>query len=103
MKNAQTCITKQYHRVDYAIYGKEKTALVAASVCMGIESAGLLGTIIFAPIVLRIGCAYLAWGLLGVAGKFISRCLTVKAKKLDEIRVQPRANSTPLQIMCPLP
>ena len=54
---------------------------------MGIGGAGLLCTIIAAPIVLGLECASLACGLLGVAGKFISRRLAIKAKKHDEIRV----------------
>ena len=54
---------------------------------MDIDGAGLLCTIIAAPIVLGLECASLACGLLGVAGKFISRRLIVKAKKHDEIRV----------------
>jgi len=38
------------------------------------------------PIVLGLECASLGCGLLGVAGKFISR-LAIKAKKHDEIRI----------------
>ena len=52
---------------------------------MGIGVPGLLCTIIAVPIVLGFECASLACGLLGVAGKFISHHLTVKAN--DEIRV----------------
>ena len=54
---------------------------------MNIGGTGLLCTIVVAPNVLALECASLVCGLLGVAGKFISRHLTVKAKKHDEIRV----------------
>ena len=54
---------------------------------MGIGGAGLLATIIAAPIVFALEVASLGCGLLGVAGKFISRCLSLKVKKHDEISV----------------
>ena len=44
-------------------------------------------TIIEASILLELECASLACGLLGVAGKFISRRLEIKSKKHNEIRV----------------
>ena len=54
---------------------------------MGIGGVGLLSTIVTAPVVLGLEVAALDCGLLGVAGKFISRRLLVKAKKHDEVRV----------------
>ena len=54
---------------------------------MGIGGAGLLVTIIAAPIIFALEVARLGCGLLGVAGKFISRCLKIKSKKHNEIRV----------------
>ena len=63
------------------------TTLIAASVGMGIGGVGLLSTIIAAPVVLGLEIAALAYGLLGVTGKFISQRLAVKAKKHDEVRV----------------
>ena len=54
---------------------------------MGTGGAGPLGTIIAATIVFALECASLACGLLGVAGKFISRRLEIKSKKHNEIRV----------------
>ena len=63
------------------------TVLISASVGMGIGGVGLLSTIIAAPVVLGLEIAALGCGLLGVAGKFISRRLLVKVKKHDEIRV----------------
>ena len=54
---------------------------------MGIGSVGLLSTIVAAPVVLGLQVAAMGCGLLGVAGKFISRRLLVKAKKHDEVRV----------------
>ena len=81
MKNAQLCI--KYHRGVNAKDGVD-TALVSASVGMGIGGAGLLCTIIATPIVFGLKCTSLACGLLGVAGKFISRRPAIKAKKHDE-------------------
>ena len=46
-----------------------------------------MSTIIAAPAVLGLEEAALACGLLGVAGKVVSRRLAVKAKKHDDIRV----------------
>ena len=54
---------------------------------MGIGGTGLLCTIIAAPIVLALECGSLACALIGIAGKFISRRLEIKAKKHNEIRV----------------
>ena len=54
---------------------------------MGIGGVGLLTTVIAAPVVLGLEIAALGCGLLGVAGKFIGRRLSVKAKKHDEVRV----------------
>ena len=61
--------------------------LVSSSVAMGIEGDGFLVTIIAAPIVFALEWASLACGLLGVAGKFISRRLEIKSTKHNEIRV----------------
>ena len=63
------------------------TALISASMGMGIGGVGLLTTVIAAPVVLGLEIAALSCGLLGVAGKFIGRRLSVKAKKHDEVRV----------------
>ena len=63
------------------------TALISASMGMGIGGVGLLTTVIAAPVVLGLEIAALGCGLLGVAGKFIGRRLSVKAKKHDEVRV----------------
>ena len=46
----------------------------------------LLSTIIAAPVVLGLEVAALACGLFGMAGKFVSCRLAVKARKHDEIR-----------------
>jgi len=74
VKNVQPCI--KYHRKVNVIDGID-TAIVTASVGMGIGGADLLCII----------STSLTCGLLGVAGKFISRRLNIKAKKHDEIRV----------------
>jgi len=61
--------------------------LLIASLGMGIGGISLLSTVIAAPVVLGMEVAALCCGLLGVAGKFVRRKLTIKAKKHDEIRV----------------
>ncbi len=48
---------------------------------------GLLSTIIAEPVVVTLEAAALACGLAGIAGKYVSRWLLVKAKKHDEIPV----------------
>ena len=63
------------------------TALISASMGMGIGGVGLLTTIIAAPVVLGLEIAALGCGLLGVAGKFVSRRLSVKAKKHSDLVV----------------
>ncbi len=63
------------------------TALLTASMGMGISGVGLLSTIIAAPIVLGLEVGALACAALGVIGKFVGRHLAVKAKKHDQVRV----------------
>ena len=63
------------------------TVLVNSSLGMGAAGVGLLSTIIAVPVVVALEAAALACGLAGIAGKYISRRLLVKAKKHDEIRV----------------
>ena len=77
---------KKYRRGVNALDGVD-TALLTASMGMGIGGVGLLSTIIAAPVVLGLEIASLACGVLGVAGKFVGRRLAVKARKHDEIRV----------------
>ena len=62
-------------------------ALTATSVALEIAGAGLLVTIIAAPIVLALEVGSLFCRLLGVAGKLVSRRLSIKEKKHNEIRV----------------
>ena len=63
------------------------TALLSASVGMGVGGVGLLTTIVAAPVVVGLEAAALGCGLLGVACKYIGRRLAVKAKKHAEILV----------------
>ena len=77
---------KKYHRGVNILNGLD-TALVTASMGMGIGGVGLLSTIIAAPVVLGLEITALACGLLGVTGKLISSRLAIKAKKHDQVRV----------------
>ena len=61
--------------------------MVAASLGMGVAGVGLLTTIIAAPVVVGLEAAAVICGLAGIAGKYVSRRLLVKAKKHDEIHV----------------
>ena len=77
---------KKYRRTINAVDCID-TVLVASSLGMGAVGVGLLSTIIAAPIVVALEAAAVACGFAGIAGKYISRRLLVKAKKHDEIRV----------------
>ena len=85
-KDKRSQLYKKYRRGINAVDAVD-TALISASTGMGIGGVGLLTTVIAAPVVLGLGIAALGCGLLGVAGKFIGRRLSVKAKKHDEVRV----------------
>ena len=77
---------KKYRRAINAVDCID-TVLAASSLGMGAVGVGLLSTIIAAPVVVALEAAAVACGLAGIAGKYISRRLLVKAKKHDEIRV----------------
>ena len=85
-KDKRSQLYKKYRRGINAVDAAD-TALISASMGMGIGGVGLLTTVIAAPVVLGLEIAALGYGLLGVAGKFIGRRLSVKAKKHDEVRV----------------
>jgi hypothetical protein len=89
-RDQRSALYKKYRRGVNAVDGVD-TALVAASLGMGAAGVGLLTTIIAAPIVLGLEVAAVACGLAGMAGKFVSRRLLVKAKKHDEVRVLAEA------------
>jgi hypothetical protein len=89
-RDQRSTLYKKYRRGVNAVDGID-TAFMAASVGMGAVGVGLLVTIIAAPIVLGLEVAALACGLVGIAGKFVSRRLLTKAKKHDEIRVLAEA------------
>jgi hypothetical protein len=57
---------------------------------IGIGSVSFLSTIIAAPVVLDFEIASLACRVLGMAGRFVSRRLALKAKKQDEIKLLAR-------------
>ena len=85
-RDKRSQLYKKYQRGVNAVDAAD-TTLISASVGMGIGCVGLLSTVIAAPVVLGLEIAALGCGLLGVAGKFIGRRLSVKAKKHDEVRV----------------
>ena len=85
-KDKRSQLYKKYRRWINAVDAVD-TALISASMGMGIGGVGLLTTVIAAPVVLGLEIAALGCGLLGVAGKFISRRLSVKAKKHSDLVV----------------
>lgn len=85
-KDSRSQLYKKYRRGINAVDAVD-TALISASMGMGIGGVGLLTTVIAAPVVLGLEIAALGCGLLGVAGKFVSRRLSVKAKKHSDLVV----------------
>ena len=62
-------------------------ALVTISIGLGVGFVSLLSIIIAAPIVVGMEAGVLACGLLGLIGKYVSRRLSIKAKKHDQIPI----------------
>ena len=85
-KEKRSQLYKKYRRGINAVDAVD-TALISASMGMGIGGVGLLTTIVAAPVVLGLEIAALGCGLLGVTGKFIGRRLSVKAKKHSDLVV----------------
>lgn len=85
-RDARSALYKKYRKAINAVDSID-TTLTAASIGMGMGGVALLTTIVAAPIVLGLEIAAAACGLVGVAAKFASKRLLVKARKHDEIRV----------------
>ena len=85
-RDKRSQLYKKYRRGVNAVDAVD-TTLISTSMEMGIGGVGLLSTIVAVPFVLGLEVAALGCGLLGIAGKFISPRLLVKAKKHDEVRV----------------
>ena len=85
-KEKRSQLYKKYRRGINAVDAVD-TALISASMGMGVGGVGLLSTIVAAPVVLGLEIAALGCGLLGVAGKFVGRRLSVKAKKHSDLVV----------------
>ena len=102
-RDKRAALYKKYHRGVNAVDGVD-TALLTASMGMGIGGVGLLSTIIAAPVVLGLEIAAMACGILGVSGKFIGRRLAVKAKKHDNIRMlaESKLNTIADHVSCAL-
>ena len=85
-RDQRALLFKKYKRGVSAMDGTN-TALIAASTGMGISGAAILSTIVAIPITvgLEIGAVVCAVG--GVISNFISKRLSVKARKHDSIRV----------------
>jgi hypothetical protein len=85
-RKKHAALYKKYSRGVNVVDGID-TALLTASMGMGIGGVGLLSTIIAAPVVLGLEIAALVCSLLGMTGRFISRKLGDNSKKHNEIRV----------------
>ena len=63
------------------------TALISASTGMGVAGVGILSTVVAIPIAVGLEIGAVVCGAGVVISKFISRRLSVKARKHDSIRV----------------
>jgi len=94
---------KKYHRGVNVLDGVD-TALILAGMGMGIGGVGLLSTIVAVPVVFGLEIAALTCGAVRMVGKYVARCLAVKAKKHDEIRTLPKSklNTVADHVSCAL-
>lgn len=76
------------------LYTPDCIDAVLLTIRMGVGGMGLLYTIIVVPVALGLEITGLAFGVLGVASKFVSHHLAVKAKKL-------RSELNTITDMCP--
>ena len=83
---------KKYRRAINVVDGID-TVLVTSRLGMGAAGVGLLCTIIAVPVVVALEAAALACGLAGIAGKYISRRLLVKAKNTTRFAFSPYLSS----------
>ena len=63
------------------------TALISASTGMGVSGVAILSTVVAIPMTIGLEIGAVVCGVGGVISKFISRRLSVKARKHDLIRV----------------
>ena len=89
-RDTRACLHKKYKRGVNVLDGIDM-ALATASMGLGVSGAGLLSTIVAAPVVLALEVAALGCGLAGIGGKFISRKLQIKSEKHDQIRLLAEA------------
>ena len=85
-RDTRAALYKKYRRAVNLANGLD-TAFVTASIGTGLAGMGLLSTIIAAPIVVVLEGIALGCGLAGIAGKFVSRRLSAKTQKHNEIRL----------------
>ena len=83
-------LSKKYHR-GVKIINNVDTALLVASMGLGVAGVGLLSTIIAAPVVLVLEAIALGTGLLGIVGVQATKKLTHKAEKHENIKVLAEA------------
>ena len=83
-------LSKKYHRV-VKIISNVGSALVAASMGLGVAGVGLLSTIVAAPIVIAMEATALGTGLLGIIGGQVNKRLMRKAEKHEKIKVLAEA------------
>ena len=83
-------LSKKYHRV-VKIISNIDSALIAASMGLGVAGVGLLSTIVAAPIVIAMEATALGTGLLGIIGGQVNKRLMRKAEKHEKIKVLAEA------------
>ena len=83
-------LSKKYHR-GAKIVNNVDTVLVATSMGLGIAGAGLLSTVVAAPVVLALEGVALGTGLLSIIGKQVNKNFGSKAEKHEKIKVLAEA------------
>ena len=84
--NTRASLCKTYKRSVNAV-DCVHTALSLTCLGPGVSGVGLLATVIAAPVVVILEATAMGCGLAGVATKIVTRCLQIKARKHDQIRV----------------
>lgn len=85
-KDDRKSLYKKYKRAINVADGFDVT-FKFIGISLGAAGIGLLTTIVGLPIVLPLEVSALVCGLFGIAGKFVSRRLQLKANKHDELKV----------------
>ena len=90
-RDQRALLYKKYQR-GVGVMDGTNTALIAASTGMGVSGVAILSTVVAIPMTIGLEIGAVVCGVGGVISKFISRRLSVKARKHDSIRVLCMSN-----------